>query len=198
MGRPPGSNVHKKYWMALAIVASVAVGVGIVVGLKNKESAGGHPRSVLVPLAIQHNGEDIKFARAMIPHHQEVLEMALLADTRAGQQGVRRLATELIELHSREMAEMRQWLSEWGESSDAPAGAEVAPMANLVGLKAASGDEFDRAFLSMMTEHHQRALALAEVEKSGGRYAPAKELANQIIAARRAEIEQMQSQLKGS
>jgi uncharacterized protein (DUF305 family) len=63
-------------------------------------------------------------------------------------------------------------------------------------LKKAKGAEFDRMFLTMMTKHHQGAIAMAKQEQSKGSYSDAKTMAGTIIAAQQAEIVKMKQLLK--
>jgi uncharacterized protein (DUF305 family) len=53
-------------------------------------------------------------------------------------------------------------------------------------------------FLEMMIAHHEGAIADAQRELAEGVNPQAKELANQIIAAQTAEIDQMRQMLQGS
>ena len=57
------------------------------------------------------------------------------------------------------------------------------------------GAEFDRMFLTMMIEHHNGAVQMAETELASGRNAEAKKLAQAIIDAQRAEIAEMNTLL---
>lgn len=58
-------------------------------------------------------------------------------------------------------------------------------------LEAASGAEFDRLFLEMMTEHHDGAIEMAEAEQVEGRYDEAVALARTIEADQTQEVEEM-------
>jgi len=62
-------------------------------------------------------------------------------------------------------------------------------------LEKASGAEFDKLFLEMMVEHHEGAIEMAETEKADGEYGPATKLADDVIKAQTAEIEQMNKML---
>jgi uncharacterized protein (DUF305 family) len=58
-------------------------------------------------------------------------------------------------------------------------------------LEKASGKDFDSMFLTMMVEHHEGAVEMATTEKEKGRNGPAKKMADDIITAQNAEIEEM-------
>ena len=197
--------MNKRYWLVLAVVAVVAGALGLVIATRNRQATGEHSRNVLLPIGIQHNAQDVMFSQMMIQHHSNAIDMAALAEQRGGSAQVKRLATEIKAAQAVEVETMKQWLSEWGESPNLPAGTrapgmkmddemakmakEMTTMANEIpDLEKASGTEFDRMFLTMMIPHHEAAITIATAQQARGRYAPAKELANSIILAQRAEI----------
>ncbi|MBE9375961.1 DUF305 domain-containing protein [Saccharopolyspora sp. HNM0983] len=63
-------------------------------------------------------------------------------------------------------------------------------------LQQANGGEFDELYLSLMIEHHEGAVDMAGQELDRGAFAPAKELAQRMIDAQRAEIDEMQQLLQ--
>jgi uncharacterized protein (DUF305 family) len=64
-------------------------------------------------------------------------------------------------------------------------------------LMNASGPDFDQMFLTMMIEHHEGAIEMAEMDQSDGENPDAIAMAEQIQTAQESEIETMQ-QLLGS
>jgi uncharacterized protein (DUF305 family) len=58
-----------------------------------------------------------------------------------------------------------------------------------------SGKPFDKAFLQMMTKHHQGAITMAKTEQAQGFSADAKALASSIVTSQSAEITEMQKLL---
>ncbi|MFI6009520.1 DUF305 domain-containing protein [Streptomyces sp. NPDC051243] len=151
-----------------------------------------------------HNDQDVTFAQGMIPHHQQALEMAELAADRASSAQVKDLAARIQKAQDPEIKTMSGWLESWGEDvpSAAPGmdhsghsgGSGMAGMMDkedMDKLSKASGKDFDTMFLTMMVEHHEGAVEMAEAEKSKGSYGPATELADAVITAQTAEIEEM-------
>jgi uncharacterized protein (DUF305 family) len=190
--------MNRKFWIVLAVFAALAVGLGVVVKRENVLASGGFPRVPLVPLAAQPNGEDVLFARVMIPRTQHAIDTAALADTRSTSDEVRHLADEMGRARSRELAEILPWKDSWSQLGEQPSGGAAATFADESALASASGSDFDRKFLAAMIEQHEQTLAVAHAETSTGRYAPAIELANRIVAAQQAELELMRSMLKKS
>ncbi|MER5755092.1 DUF305 domain-containing protein [Streptomyces sp. NPDC002088] len=146
-----------------------------------------------------HNAQDVTFAQGMIPHHQQALEMAALAADRASSAQVKDLAARIEKAQDPEITTMTGWLKTWGEdvshdgmsgmtSQDGMGGMAEGDMAK---LEKASGEAFDTMFLTMMVEHHKGAVEMATTEKDKGEYGPAKALADDIVTAQNAEIEEM-------
>ncbi|MGX5184661.1 DUF305 domain-containing protein [Streptomyces avermitilis] len=151
------------------------------------------------------NGADVTFAQQMIPHHQQAVEMAELAEGRAFDPDVKDLAAAIEKAQDPEISTMRGWLKSWGKpgSSTAsgmpgmPHGAGGTDMAGMMSdehmtaLKAAQGTAFDKMFAQMMIDHHEGAITMAQDEQKSGRSADAKKLAGTVITNQTAEIAKM-------
>lgn len=59
-------------------------------------------------------------------------------------------------------------------------------------LKAKTGDDFDKEFTSLMIEHHQAAIDMANLAKQNAKRQEIKDLADDIISAQTSEIKMMQ------
>jgi len=68
---------------------------------------------------------------------------------------------------------------------------------DMADLEAAEGPAFEQMWLSMMIEHHEGAVEMAEVEVAEGEYDEAVALAEEIIEAQEAEIAEMEALLEG-
>ncbi len=60
-------------------------------------------------------------------------------------------------------------------------------------LKDKRGDEFDKAFILSMIEHHEGAVAMAELSARNAKHDEIKRLSAQIIESQQAEVDQMKS-----
>lgn len=58
-------------------------------------------------------------------------------------------------------------------------------------LKGKTGDEFDRAFITGMIEHHQGAINMANLAKQNAKHDEIKSMADDIISAQTNEIDMM-------
>ncbi len=63
-------------------------------------------------------------------------------------------------------------------------------------LNGKTGDEFDKAFLALMIEHHKGAVDMAEAVLKSAKHEELKVLARDIISAQTKEIEQMNIWMK--
>ncbi|MFJ8506948.1 DUF305 domain-containing protein [Streptomyces avermitilis] len=151
------------------------------------------------------NDADVTFAQQMIPHHQQAVEMAELADGRAFDPDVKDLAAAVEKAQGPEISTMRGWLKSWGRPGSSTAsgmpgmqhgsgGTDMAGMMSdehMKALKAAQGTAFDKMFAQMMIDHHEGAITMAEDERKNGRNADAKKLAGTVITNQTAEIAKM-------
>ncbi|MET8052152.1 DUF305 domain-containing protein [Streptosporangium sp. NPDC005286] len=146
------------------------------------------------------NDVDVTFAQMMIPHHEQAVEMAKLAETRASDPEVKELAAKIEAAQGPEIATMTDWLSLWkAPAPEEGHGGHVMPgmmtEEDMVKLQKAKGARFDRMFAELMIAHHKGAITMAKTEQSDGADPKAKELARTIESAQQAEIEQMQELL---
>jgi uncharacterized protein (DUF305 family) len=122
---------------------------------------------------------DVAFMQGMIAHHAQALVMSGLAPTRGASPAVQTLTARTINAQNDEIATMRAWLEERGQSvpeihisgtelmvvgrggemvlADMPGMLSDAQMS---ALEAARGAEFDRLFLTYMIQHHSGAVTM--------------------------------------
>ncbi|MGH8969178.1 MAG: DUF305 domain-containing protein [Actinomycetes bacterium] len=168
----------------------------------------GEPASTGLP-STQSQGpaaEDVDFVAAMVPHHEQALEMSALAPDRARDPRVRRLAERIRAAQAPEILAMEQWLDDHGEKamdhSGGHHGSHAADMPGMMtdremrALRASRGTDFDRMFLHMMIRHHGGALEMADAATAGGRDVIAQELAADVSTSQTAEIDRMRTLLR--
>ena len=63
--------------------------------------------------AAGHNRADVAFAKGMIPHHRQAVEMSALAADRASSGEVKSLAKEIAKAQDPEITTMSGWLKSW-------------------------------------------------------------------------------------
>jgi len=149
-----------------------------------------------------YGDDEVTFVTTMVPHHTQALEMAALAPGRAEDEGVLRLAERITLSQGPEIATMQAWLTAQGlPEADPEAGHDshesmrgMATPEQVFELEAASGEEFDRLFLEMMTAHHEGAIDMAG-EATGAQHPIVADMVNGTVASQGAEITLMQELL---
>ncbi|GGL86542.1 lipoprotein [Streptomyces fumigatiscleroticus] len=142
------------------------------------------------------NSADVGYARMMIQHHSQALEMTALALEHAGSARVKRLAERIAAAQGPEIATMRAWLKAHGEQEtggghDHAAMPGMATEAQLEELRAADGKAFDRLFLTLMITHHEGAVTMATDVKAQGNNVQIEEMADDTVAQQTSEITRM-------
>ncbi|MFG2062373.1 DUF305 domain-containing protein [Micromonospora sp. NPDC048871] len=150
-----------------------------------------------------HNNADVRFMTMMIPHHEQALVMARLVAERAENEKLERMAERMLAAQEPEIKYMETWLAErglnrnsGGDHRHTMSGMQTAEALNR--LTAARGAEFDRMFVTMMTEHHEGAIKMAEEVLVLGSDRLVNELASSVIVEQNVEINRMREALAGS
>ena len=138
---------------------------------------------------------DRDFARMMVPHHQDAIDMAEAELSYGHNQLLRRLAQEIIVTQQEEIAEMRLALESMAvspcsgpEEASFLASNNAAMTRMMTALHIKPSNDVDRDFVAMMVPHHQGAIDMAEAELSYGHNEPLRGLAQEIIVTQQEEI----------
>jgi uncharacterized protein (DUF305 family) len=163
------------------------------------------PADIGTDRTLAPNEQDLVYVVGMIAHHQQAVEMTALAPERAANETVRGLASRIHDTQGPEIGAMEQWQRQFaanatqhGHSGDLPHvdHAKMPGMATpdqLAALKAATGAEFDKLFVQLMTAHHQGAVKMAEQVLASGLDVRVEEMAADVIAVQSDEIKRMQA-----
>lgn len=144
------------------------------------------------------NAADVKFVQDMVIHHRQALDMALLAPSRAQSEKLKKLASRIKDAQGPEIQYMTTWLQEQGQTvpDHHASHANMPGMATpeqLEALKAASGDAFDKQFVTLMVAHHKGAIDMSVKVIAEGSHQRINELATEIGVEQSAEIRRMQA-----
>ena len=140
--------------------------------------------AVLAMLALQSrvDGEsadsvDVGFLQDMIHHHEQAIELGLVATDHATDHEIRHFGQESIVTQQWEIGYMTAMLEDWGfepDSSDRDSMAWMdmrTPLSQMPGMATAEqmtafagmqGSDVDREFIRLMTEHHRGGIHMAE------------------------------------
>jgi len=153
------------------------------------------------------NSADVTFAQMMIPHHEQAVRMSddLLAKDGIDQ-SVIDLATQIKAAQEPEIAQLKAWLTAWGEDKNRMSGMdgmgggsdEMMSDDDMMALEDAAGIEASTLFLEQMTVHHEGAIAMAQLEIDDGENVDAQAMAATIVETQTAEIAVMAELLASS
>ena len=151
---------------------------------------------------------DIAFAQAMIPHHEQALEMSEIALASGAGPAVADLAREIRRAQDPEIILMRQWLKDWG-AQEAPHGADPSAAVEddghdelmpgmmsadeMLVLAQATGRDLDRMWLEMMIAHHEGAIEMAEQVLATTDDLEVEALAQAVVDGQSGEIDRMRA-----
>jgi uncharacterized protein (DUF305 family) len=149
------------------------------------------------------------FARDMMVHHAQAVEMAELVRDRTESDEMRTLASDIALTQQAQIGRMEGWLAVWGlpatgtESAmswmDHPTEGRMPGMASpdqVEELSELSPEEMDVRFLQLMIPHHEAALSMADAALERTDRPDVERLAGAISASQKAEIETMQDLLQ--
>lgn len=151
---------------------------------------------------------DVGFLQDMVVHHEQAVELALLALDRTSEPVVRSFAKEVVVFQQYEIGLMEAYLRRWGRArySDSPTamawmGAAVprdrmpgmASESQLTALREANGRDADRLFLELLVEHHRGGVHMGLAAAAQGRDREVKALAARIARVQRTEIEELRA-----
>ncbi|MDX3641044.1 DUF305 domain-containing protein [Streptomyces sp. MB09-02B] len=142
------------------------------------------------------NSADFDYARMMIQHHAQALEMTELAPDHAKSAQVKRIAERISAAQKPEIEAMEGWLkSNGGDDRDTSHDHEEMPGmatgAQLKELGTLDGERFDQLFLKLMITHHEGAITMATDVKAQGNNILIEEMADDVIAQQTTEISRM-------
>ena len=155
------------------------------------------------------NDADVTFATDMIQHHAQALSMVDLTLGRELSPQVADLAEQIRAAQAPEIETLVGRLRDWDQpvpetsrdhanAHDGAHGEMGADMPGMMSaeqmreLEEAPDEEFESLWLTMMIEHHQGAVEMAEQVLDEGRHPATAALAEEIIETQRAEIETME------
>lgn len=148
--------------------------------------------------------DDVMFAQMMIPHHSQAVQMADQALTRQDLSPEFRTLVEGIKAaQDPEIVVMTGWLKDWGLSETIADSADLSHAHHMDGMQSEedlaeaeklTGADYERQWMTMMIDHHEGAISMAEAVRYS-KNPDVAELAAAIIAAQESEIALMQSRI---
>lgn len=180
--------------LLLAIVAVAAVAAAFLGYLSNRPPG--------------DNSDEAGFARDMMVHHAQAVQMAELVRDKTEDEKMRTIAGDIALTQQAQIGQMQGWLSVWGlpitgtEPQMAWMGHEVdgrmpgmASPEEIDELATASPEEADEIFLRLMITHHEAAIPMSEAIYDTDEPA-VRQLAEAIATSQESEILMMENMLE--
>ncbi|NLG22358.1 MAG: DUF305 domain-containing protein [Actinomycetales bacterium] len=157
------------------------------------------------------------FARDMVEHHAQAVEMSLEVLQTTEDPGVRTLATDIASTQGNQLGQMEGWIRQWdlpmarpgdrmdwmGEAhshhhmhvvDDAPMAGMASPE-QMESLRNAEGEAADILYLQLMTTHHIAGVDMAQAILDAGADGEVQRLAVAMVNGQEAEISLMKDML---
>ena len=202
-------------WLVITIALVLIAALGFAVG---RFSTFGAQSATSSP---GDSSPEAGFSRDMQLHHAQAIEMAMDIYRKTEDEELRAMSYDIATSQAAQRGEMYDWLVQWGlpqaggpmmqwmdaspsghghgGASDEPMTEEearvamgMASSAELAALKAATGQDADCQFLTLMIRHHEGAIPMAEAYLELGTDPRALEVAQAMKNGQSAEIEAMQ------
>jgi uncharacterized protein (DUF305 family) len=195
--------------VALAALAALALMLARPATAQAQHSMAGmsgHER-ITVPQGAIYTVADVEFMQGMIAHHAQAIYMSRMAAAHNANPRVLKLANKIDQSQVAEIGIMQGWLRQNGQFAPDTSSWRAMTMAGMLSkeqleeLDAAHGVAFDRAFLTLMIQHHEGALQMVKdlfATPRAGQEVDVNVFANDVVTVQTAEIgvmRQMLSQL---
>lgn len=135
---------------------------------------------------------EVEFLEMMMDHHQMALHMADLCLEKAVNEDLVALCGTIAESQAEEIERMQGWLLDWYGIEREPMMDDPAHQERMMELEMLSGEEFEMAFLQMMSEHHAMAVGEATECLRRAEHRELRGLCRQIVVTQLREIAQME------
>jgi len=191
--RSTGSTPGLLTWMVFSLLVGV---IGFWLGTRREPGPG-------------MDSPEVGFARDMITHHAQAVDMATLIRDRTADPELRQIALDILLTQQAQIGQMQGWLNTWGYpiASTEPAmtwmGMPVtglmpgmASPEQLNQLREIEGIEADILFLQLMITHHRSGVDMGQAALEQARRLEVRALAQSMVDAQVLEIDLMEALLQ--
>ncbi|HYW32406.1 MAG TPA: DUF305 domain-containing protein [Gemmatimonas sp.] len=153
--------------------------------------------AIVIPPGARYTKADVEFMQGMIAHHAQAIVMSRMAEAHGASPQVLKLSKKIDQSQVPEIMIMQEWLRRHGQFAPDTSSWRHMRMtgmltdAQLKELAASKGVDFDRAFLTMMIEHHAGAIVMVDdlFKQPGARQeVDVSVFANDVVTVQTSEI----------
>lgn len=152
---------------------------------------------IVIPAGALYTKADVEFMQGMIAHHAQAIVMSRMAEDHGANTQVLKLSRKIDQSQIPEIQIMQDWLRRYKQQAPDTSSwrhmqmAGMLTEAQLKQLETSRGVEFDRAFLTMMIQHHAGALKMVDdlfASPRAGQEVDVGVFANDVVTAQTGEI----------
>jgi uncharacterized protein (DUF305 family) len=152
---------------------------------------------IVIPKGAIYTKADVEFMQGMIAHHAQAIVMSRMAEAHGASPQVLKLSNKIDQSQVPEILIMQEWLRRYKQFVPDTSSWRHMKMDGMLTdeqlkeLDASKGVAFDRAFLTMMIQHHAGALKMVDDLLASPRAAQEVDVsvfANDVVTAQTGEI----------
>lgn len=157
---------------------------------------------------VSEQSPEIGFARDMIVHHNQAVQMALWVYNQGADPTLKGIALDMLLTQQTQIGQMQGWLQVW----NLPIAGTEPPMTwmgmptsglmpgmatsnQMVALRDSSGTAADKLFIQLMIPHHQSGIHMANAILSLTSIPAVRDLALSVVASQEREIKELDTLL---
>jgi uncharacterized protein (DUF305 family) len=188
---------------ALAVLALMLARPATALAQQAMAGMSGHGK-ITVPAGAIYTVADVEFMQGMIAHHAQAIHMSRMAEAHRANPRVLKLANKIDQSQVAEIRIMQQWLRSNDQAAPDTSSWRTMTMPGMLteeqlkALDASTGVAFDRAFLTLMIQHHDGALQMVKdlfASPRAGQEVDVNVFANDVVVVQTAEIGAMRQML---
>ena len=204
----PRGSVFTIVLLVVAIAVAAAAGA-VLASLFSGGAPTDLPAEVAGIGAPTDSSPEAGFARDMMVHHAQAVEMAEIVRDKTDSEEIRTLAADIALTQQAQIGQMQGWLQVWdlpptgtepamswmGEPHEGRMPGMASPE-EINGLQQAPPEEAEALFLQLMVPHHEAAVPMAQAVLEETDRKEVERLAGSIVASQQAEVELMRGLLQ--
>lgn len=137
------------------------------------------------------SGHDAHYLESFSAHHRDGIEMAKLAEKKARDPQLRKMASKIIKDQNEELNQMQMWKEKF--FSNVQSEEEAPKKMDMSKLQEAQGKEFDARFAEMMAKHHQDGIKMTKEMLPQLQQEDVKRFAEKSITKQTEEIQKLKN-----
>lgn len=141
--------------------------------------------------------QEAKFLDQLSLHHQQEVQMGLMALEKGERKEIRKLGEDLVQDETKDLVQMAKWRGENYSSVPKATSASDQKM-DLSSLETVSGAQFDQAFLRQVSQHHESGIQMVQNAVPNLKKGEIKRFAEKVLKEEKDEQKEIAALMKDS